>query len=134
MRWLRRALFLLLALLALPVLAVVGVLAWANTESGLSRLAALASSQVPGLTIEGLRNPEVRKVRETLSREIAAVDGVTNVAVEEREQAQVLAVQTRADAELTQPILGALDGANVGKVVSRQPTLEDAYVELVAQP
>ena len=32
------------------------------------------------LTIEGLRNPEVRKVRETLAREIAAVDGVTNVA------------------------------------------------------
>ena len=57
MRWLRRALFLLFALLALPVLAVIGVLVWANTEGGLSRLAALASSQVPGLTIEGLRGP-----------------------------------------------------------------------------
>jgi hypothetical protein len=53
---LRRALFLLLALTALPVLAVAGVLAWANTEGGLAALAALASAQVPG-SIEGLRGP-----------------------------------------------------------------------------
>ncbi|MBD0274851.1 MAG: hypothetical protein ICV73_23365, partial [Acetobacteraceae bacterium] len=57
MRWLRRALVLLLVLVLLPVLAFLGVLAWANTEGGLARLAALASSQVPGLTIEGLRGP-----------------------------------------------------------------------------
>ena len=57
MRWLRWALALLLVLLTLPVLAVVGLLAWANTEGGQARLAALASAQVPGLTIEGLRGP-----------------------------------------------------------------------------
>ena len=57
MRWLRRSLLLLLALVSLPVLALVGVIAWANTEGGLSRLAALASSQVPGLAIEGLHGP-----------------------------------------------------------------------------
>ena len=51
MRWLRWALALLLVLLTLPVLAVVGLLAWANTEGGQARLAALASAQVPGLTI-----------------------------------------------------------------------------------
>jgi putative ABC transport system permease protein len=32
------------------------------------------------ITIEGLRNPEVRKVREVLAREIAKIDGVTSVA------------------------------------------------------
>jgi putative ABC transport system permease protein len=32
------------------------------------------------ITVEGVRNPEVRKVRETLTREIAAIPGVTNVA------------------------------------------------------
>ena len=65
---------------------------------------------------------------------VRAIDGVTAVAVEEREQAQVLAVQIRADAELTQPILGALDGASVGRVSRREPTLEDVYVTLVAEP
>ena len=28
-------------------------------------------------------------------------------------------------------LLGHLDGANVGRVTSREPTLEDAYVALV---
>jgi ABC-2 type transport system ATP-binding protein len=65
---------------------------------------------------------------------VRAIEGVTAVAVEEREQAQVLAVQTRGDAELTQPILGALDGASVGRISRREPTLEDVYVTLVAEP
>jgi ABC-2 type transport system ATP-binding protein len=34
-------------------------------------------------------------------------------------------------AELTTVLLGHLDGANVGRVTSREPTLEDAYVALV---
>ncbi|MBD0271274.1 MAG: hypothetical protein ICV73_05030, partial [Acetobacteraceae bacterium] len=57
MRWLRRALLLLLALAGLPVLALLGVVVWTNTESGQARLAALASAQVPGLRIEGLHGP-----------------------------------------------------------------------------
>ncbi len=57
MRLLRWALLLLLALVGLPALALVGVIAWANTGSGQARLAALASAQVPGLTIEGLHGP-----------------------------------------------------------------------------
>ena len=52
--------------------------------------------------------------------------------VEEREQAQVLSVQTRADAQLTAAILGHLNGSNVGRVSHREPTLEDAYVALVS--
>src|SRR6266508_2527139 len=53
--------------------------------------------------------------------------------VEEREQAQVLSVQTRADVQLTATILAHLDGANVGRVSRREPTLEDAYVALVTE-
>ena len=34
---------------------------------------------------------------------------------------------------LVQPLLGALEGTTVGRVVSREPTLEDAYVELVRE-
>ena len=77
---------------------------------------------------------EVFGVPEGMVERVRAIDGVTAVAVEEREQAQVLAVQIRADAELTQPILGALDGASVGRVSRREPTLEDVYVTLVAEP
>jgi ABC-2 type transport system ATP-binding protein len=77
---------------------------------------------------------EVFGVPEGTVERVRAIDGVTAVAVEEREQAQVLAVQIRSDAELTQPILGALDGASVGRVSRREPTLEDVYVTLVAEP
>jgi ABC-2 type transport system ATP-binding protein len=76
---------------------------------------------------------EVFGVPEGTVERVRAIDGVTAVAVEDREQAQVLAVQIRADAELTQPILGALDGASVGRVSRREPTLEDVYVTLVAE-
>jgi ABC-2 type transport system ATP-binding protein len=77
---------------------------------------------------------EVFGVPEGTVDRVRAIDGVTGVAVEEREQAQVLAVQIRTDAELTQPILGALDGASVGRISRREPTLEDVYVTLVAEP
>ena len=33
--------------------------------------------------------------------------------------------------ELTQALLGLLDGTAIGRVIAREPTLEDAYVELV---
>ncbi len=57
--------------------------------------------------------------------------GVTSVAVEEREHAQVLLVQSAKGLELTQSLLGLLDGAAIGRVAAREPTLEDAYVALV---
>jgi ABC-2 type transport system ATP-binding protein len=56
---------------------------------------------------------------------------VRSAVIEERGQAQLLAVQARPGAEVTQEVLGCLDGTRVGRVVTRQPTLEDAYVELV---
>jgi ABC-2 type transport system ATP-binding protein len=64
---------------------------------------------------------------------IRAVPGVLAVAVEEREQAQVLVVQTEPEVELTHAILGCLNGAQVGRVSHREPTLEDAYVALVTE-
>ena len=69
---------------------------------------------------------------ETVER-LRGLDGVLAVWVEEREQAQVLSVQTRADVQLTAAILGHLNGANVGRVSHREPTLEDAYVALVTE-
>ena len=59
--------------------------------------------------------------------------GVTSVSIEEREQAQVLLVQSPAGTELTQTLLGLLGNARVGRVAAREPTLEDAYVALVGE-
>jgi len=62
---------------------------------------------------------------------VRRVAGVTSVAVEEREHAQVLLVQSAEGLELTQSLLALLDGATIGRVAAREPTLEDAYVALV---
>ena len=59
--------------------------------------------------------------------------GVTSVSIEEREQAQVLLVQSPAGTELTQTLLGLLGNARIGRVAAREPTLEDAYVALVGE-
>ena len=63
---------------------------------------------------------------------LRALGGVHSVATEEREQTQVVLVQATGP-ELVQPLLQALEGTTVGKVVAREPTLEDAYVELVRE-
>jgi ABC-2 type transport system ATP-binding protein len=76
---------------------------------------------------------EVFGVPEGTVERVRTLSGVTSVSVEEREQAQVLIVHTQADVELTQAILGSLDGASVGRIYRREPTLEDAYVALVAE-
>jgi ABC-2 type transport system ATP-binding protein len=64
---------------------------------------------------------------------VRALDGVTSLAVEAREQAQVVLVQSSRGPALIQALMHEFDGANVGRVVSREPTLEDAYVELVGR-
>jgi ABC-2 type transport system ATP-binding protein len=74
---------------------------------------------------------EVYGVPEETVERLRKLEGVLAVWVEEREQTQVLSVQTRADIQLTAAILGHLNGANVGRVSHREPTLEDAYVALV---
>ncbi len=67
---------------------------------------------------------------ETVDR-LRAIPGVTGVGMETRDQAQVLLVSAAHGAELVQPLLKELEGSTVGRVVTREPTLEDAYVELV---
>ena len=76
---------------------------------------------------------EVYGVADEALGRMRALEGVLAVAVEEREQAQVLVVQTEPELELTHAILGCLNGADVGRVSHREPTLEDAYVALVAE-
>ena len=64
---------------------------------------------------------------------LRAVEGVASLSIEEREHAQVVQVQSERGVELTQKLLGNLDGVRVGRVAVREPTLEDAYVALVQE-
>ena len=85
----------------------------------------VAEVSVLEIEVFGIADGSTERVRE--------LEGVVAVAVEERDQAQVLVVQTRPEGELTQAILGHLDGADVGRISRREPTLEDAYVALVTE-
>jgi ABC-2 type transport system ATP-binding protein len=62
---------------------------------------------------------------------VRSLPGVTSVVVEDRGQAQVLVVRVDTGAEVTQAVLATLGGVPLGRVATREPTLEDAYVELV---
>jgi ABC-2 type transport system ATP-binding protein len=81
--------------------------------------------RVTEIEVFGVDEPTVGRLREIV--------GVTAVSVEEREQRQVLVVQTSGEREVTAPLLAQLDGFEVGRVASREPTLEDAYVALVTE-
>ena len=72
-------------------------------------------------------------VDEDAVERVRQADGVTSVSIEERDQAQVLHVQSPAGTELTQPLLGLLGTTRIGRVAVREPTLEDAYVALVGR-
>ena len=56
---------------------------------------------------------------------------VDTISSENRNQKQVLLIQSPQGAEVVSPLLNLLHGVNVGKVIVREPTLEDAYVRVV---
>jgi ABC-2 type transport system ATP-binding protein len=56
---------------------------------------------------------------------------VDTVSVEDVDQRQSLRVQTRRGSEAVPDLMSFLAGLRVGRVVVREPTLEDAYVRLV---
>lgn len=74
---------------------------------------------------------EVFGALDDLLETIRGLKFVDNVSVENREQRQVLMVQTPRGSEAIPDLMALFDGRRVGKVTSREPTLEDAYVRLV---
>ena len=48
-------------------------------------------------------------------------------------QTEVVVITTQGDADVDRP-LHELEGTRVGRVSTREPTLEDAYVDLVSAP
>ena len=68
---------------------------------------------------------------DVILEKLRALSFVDALSVEEHEQKQMLLVQTARGAEAVPDIMEAVDGQRVGRVVVREPTLEDAYVRLV---
>jgi ABC-2 type transport system ATP-binding protein len=70
-------------------------------------------------------------VDEAILGRLRGVPSVTAVSVETRDQKQIVVVQATGDRELTALLLAELGGIEIGRVTTREPTLEDAYVALV---
>jgi ABC-2 type transport system ATP-binding protein len=87
--------------------------------------ARVAHRTVVEIETYGIGEEEIGRVR--------SMEGVASVSVEERDQAQLLLVQSPDGLEMTGRLLSALNGVRVGRVASREPTLEDAYVALVTE-
>lgn len=68
--------------------------------------------------------------QELLDR-IRGLSFVDALSVEDQDQRQMLKVQTARGAEAVPDLMAALDGQRVGRVIVREPTLEDAYIRLV---
>jgi ABC-2 type transport system ATP-binding protein len=112
-----------------------------EADSLCDRIAVIANGQIvaqgtpkqlkAGVADGSVVEVEVFGVEEGSVDRVRGLEGVRAVTVEEREQAQLLIVQTAPGLELTHAILSKLNGASIGRVSSREPTLEDAYVQLV---
>src|SRR5438876_4093815 len=85
--------------------------------------ARVVDGRVTEIEVFGVEAATVERVRR--------VDGVISVAIEDRDQKQLLVVQGTGERELTAPILAVLHEVEVGRVSSREPTLEGAYIALV---
>lgn len=70
-------------------------------------------------------------IPEAILDALRALPFVDSLSIEDHEQKQMLLVQTARGAEAVPDIMGAIEGQRVGRVVVREPTLEDAYVRLV---
>ncbi len=94
-----------------------------GTPSDLKAL--VADRTVIEIETFGVDEDAVERVRHASS--------VSSVSIEDRDQAQVLHVQSPAGTELTQTLIGLLGNTRIGRVAVREPTLEDAYVALVGE-
>jgi ABC-2 type transport system ATP-binding protein len=83
-------------------------------------------------TARGVIEIEAFGVDDAIVARLRALAGVDSVSVEEIEQAHVVAIQSEHGPALIPALLAEFAGVTVGRVVAREPTLEDAYVELVS--
>jgi ABC-2 type transport system ATP-binding protein len=74
---------------------------------------------------------EAYGVTPAIVEDLRRLPEVAAVSVDERDHAQLVRVQSATGLELTPALLARFDGARVGRVVAHEPTLEDAYVDVV---
>jgi ABC-2 type transport system ATP-binding protein len=94
-----------------------------DTPSALKHL--VANQEVVEIECFGIPEELIAKLR--------AHPAVEAVNVERLDQSQLVQIQAPAGAELVKEFLGILEGIEVRKVITRQPTLEDAYIKLVGK-
>jgi ABC-2 type transport system ATP-binding protein len=94
-----------------------------DTPSALKKF--VADLEVVEIECLGLLNGQIQSLRDHRR--------VDNVNVTSRDQIQIIQIQAQAASELVQEFLNLLEGTRIQKVVTRQPTLEDAYVKLVGK-
>ncbi|MFE7576919.1 ATP-binding cassette domain-containing protein [Streptomyces sp. NPDC057521] len=68
---------------------------------------------------------------DTVAR-LRAVDGVTSVHVEVVAQRHLVQIQSRSDAESVPGIVAIMEPIGITRLMTREPTLEDAYIALVS--
>lgn len=85
---------------------------------------AIANRTIVEIETFGVTDEAVERLRQD--------DEVSAINMEERDQSQILLVQSDRGSQITQRLLALLGDTRVGKVVAREPTLEDAYVHLIA--
>src|ERR1700674_478838 len=83
---------------------------------------------------EGVVEVEVEAISADRVAGLRTLPGVTAVSVVERELAQVITLRCASPADLIAQLGVILEGIRLQKVSSREPTLEDAYVQLIADP
>ena len=71
-------------------------------------------------------------VRPEAVERLKADPDVNAVNMEERDQSQILLIQSERGTQITQRLLSVLGDTRIGKVIAREPTLEDAYIHLIA--
>jgi ABC-2 type transport system ATP-binding protein len=85
-----------------------------------------------GASSGGVVEVEVFGAPARIESEVRELPGVQSVHLEDRGPAQMLLVRAEPGSEVTSGVLARLGDVRVGRVASREPTLEDAYVELVS--
>lgn len=74
---------------------------------------------------------ELFGVSEEMLSPLRAESHVESVSIENRDQRQVLLVQSSRGSQAVPVVLEKLKGIRLGRVAVREPTLEDAYIRLV---
>lgn len=92
-----------------------------DTPSALKQV--VTNLEVVEIECYGVSSPIISKLREHPC--------VESVNVEVLAQTQLLQIQAPVGTELVQEFLSILNGVQVRRVITRQPTLEDAYIKLV---